>query len=109
MYIKLSPFRNCPPEVFSKKDALRHEVNPQKEHQQRSTSSTKALCNFVKITPMHRYAPGNPQHIHKTPPLRENTSGGLILHVKRILKDLKYEKFLFTVVKINLLAIKMDK
>ena len=50
---------------------------------------------------MHRYAPGNPQHIHRTPP-----SGGLILHVKRVVKALYYEKFLFTVVKRNSLAVK---
>ena len=41
--------------------------------------------------------------------LRENTSGGLRLDVKRILKDLNCEKFLFTVVKRNLLTLKMDK
>ena len=50
---------------------------------------------------MHRQAPGNPQHIHRTPP-----SGGLILHVKRILKALYYEMFLFTVVKRNSLLVK---
>ena len=44
---------------------------------------------------MHRYAPGNSQHIRRTPPLRENTSGGLILHVKRILKVLYYEKYIY--------------
>ena len=47
-------------------------------------------------------------HLQNTP-LWENTSGGLLLHVKRIFKDLNYETFLFTVVKRNLLAIKMDK
>ena len=62
---------------------------------------------------MHRYAPRNPQHIRITPPppapaLPENTSGGLILHVKRILKVLYYENFLFTVVKRNSLPVKMD-
>ena len=41
--------------------------------------------------------------------LRENTSGGLLLHVKKILKDLNYKRFLFTVVKINLLTLKMNK
>ena len=40
---------------------------------------------------MHRYAPGNPQHISRTPTFQENTSGGLILHVKRILKVLYYD------------------
>ena len=54
---------------------------------------------------MHRYAPENPQNTL----LQENISGGLLLHVKRILKDLNYEKFLFTVVKRNILALKMDK
>ena len=34
---------------------------------------------------------------------------GLLLHVKRILKDLNYKKFLFTVVKINLLTLKMNE
>ena len=43
---------------------------------------------------MHIYAPENLQHIYRTPPFREN---------------LNYEKFLFAVVKRNLLAIKMDK
>ena len=61
---------------------------------------------------MHRYAPRNPQHIRITPTpppaLPENTSGGLILHVKRILKVLYYENFLFTVVKRNSLPVKMD-
>ena len=38
-----------------------------------------------------------------------NISGGLLLHVKRVLKDLNYKKFLFTVVKINLLTLKMNK
>ena len=41
--------------------------------------------------------------------LRENTSEGLILHVKRILKDLNYKRFLFTVFEINLLTLKMNK
>ena len=47
-------------------------------------------------------------YIYIHTPLGENTSGRLILHVKRILKVLFYEKFLFTVVKRNSLAIKMD-
>ena len=55
---------------------------------------------------MHRYAPRKPTSAEHH--LRENTSGGLILHVKRILKVLYYEKFLFTVVKRNSLAVKMD-
>ena len=37
--------------------------------------------------------------------LWENTSEGLLLHVKRILKDLNYKKLLFTVAKRNLLTL----
>ena len=37
--------------------------------------------------------------------LQENTSGGLLVYVKRVLKDLNYEKLLFTVVKRNLLTL----
>ena len=37
----------------------------------------------------------NSQHIRRTPStlLRKNSSGGLLQHVKRILKDLNYKKF----------------
>ena len=41
--------------------------------------------------------------------LWDSTSGGLLLHVKRVLEDLNYEKFLCTVVKRNLLTLKMEK
>ena len=37
---------------------------------------------------------------------QENISGELLLYVKRVLKDLNYEKLLFTVVKRNLLTLK---
>ena len=36
--------------------------------------------------------------------LQENTSGGLVLYVRRILKDLNYKKLLLTVVKRKLLT-----
>ena len=56
---------------------------------------------------MHRYATRKTRaHLQNTP-FQENTSGELILHVKRNLKVLFYEKFLFTVVKGNSLAVKM--
>ena len=38
-----------------------------------------------------------------------NTSGGLLLHVKKMLKDLNYKKFFFAIVKINLLTLKMNE
>ena len=41
--------------------------------------------------------------------LRSYPATGTASNVKRILKYLNYKKFLFTVVKINLLTLKMDK
>ena len=78
-------------------------------YQLKRIDKVEGLIKRSKITLMHRHALENPQHICRTTPLRENTSGGLLLHVKKELKDINYEKFLFTVVKRNLSAIKMDK
>ena len=98
----------------SSRGALQGRCSPDMKQTHRRTRTQKCdvkkpLCSFIKITLMHRHAFENPQHICRTTPLRENTSGGLLLHVKKELKDINYEKFLFTVVKRNLSAIKMDK
>ena len=108
MYIKLSPFRSSPPEVFSKEDAPRNEENPQENTNTEARSQQSRFATLLKSQPCTDTPPKSAAHLQNTP-LRENTSGGLLLHVKRILKNLNYEKFLFTVVKINVLAIKMDK
>ena len=42
-------------------------------------------------------------------PLQGSTSGGLVLYVKRVLKDLNYKTLLFTVVKRNILTLKINK
>ena len=68
-YIKLSPFRSSPPEVFSKEDVPQTSSKPKGEHHYRSTILIKPLCNFIKITHMHRYAFENLQHICRVPPL----------------------------------------
>ena len=80
MYIKKSLFRSNSPDVFLKEDAPRDKVNPQ-ENTNTEVPSPEDLT----------------------------TSGVLILHVTRILKELNYETFSFTVVKRNLLAIKMEE
>ena len=108
MYIKLSPFKSSPPELLSKEDAPRHEANQQENTNTEKRSQQSRFGSLLRSHP----CTDTPPKIRSTSaesPLRENTSGGLLLHVKRILKDLNYEKFLFTVVKRNLLAIKMDK
>ena len=108
MHIKLSPFRSSPPEVFSKEDAPRNEENPQENTNTEARSQQSRFATLLKSHPCTDTPPEIPRTSAEHP-LWQNTSGGLLLHVKRILKDLNYEKFLFTVVKRNLLAIKMDK
>ena len=107
MHITLSPFRSSPREVFSKEDAPRNEENP---HESTNTETRSQQSRFATLLISHPCI-DTPPEIPSTfadHTLRENTSGGLILHVKRILKVLYYEKFLFAVVKRNSLAIKMD-
>ena len=67
LYVKLSPFRSSPPHLFSKKDDPQTLSKPTGEQQRRSAISTKPLCNFLKITPTHSYAPEISQHICRTP------------------------------------------
>ena len=107
MHIKLSPFRSSPPEVFSKEDAPRNEENPQENTNTEARSQQSRFATLLKpqlCTDTLPEIPSTSAEHH----LRDNTSGGLILHVTRILKVLYYETFLFIVVKRNSLTIKMD-
>ena len=58
-------FRSSPPEVLSKKNAVQIRSEPTGEQPCRSSITTKSLCSFIQITPMHGCAPENPQHTHK--------------------------------------------
>ena len=91
--------------MFSKEDAPRNEVNPQENTNTEARSQQSRFATLLKSHP----CTDTPLKIRSTSAEHEKTSGRMLLHVKRILKDLNYEKFLFTVVKRNLLAIKMDK
>ena len=95
-------------------DALQKWSKPTGEQQCRSAISTKPLGKFIKSTPTHRYAPKNSQDFKEHPLwwnflLQEDTSGRLLLQFKGMLKDLKCKRFLFTVLKRNLLTLKMNK
>ena len=79
--MKLSLFRSNPTQVFSKK------ANSQENNNSEAQSAE------------------HPQNAF----LREKTSGELLLHAKRTLKGLIYKKFLFIIVKRNLLTLKMNK
>ena len=86
----------------------KHEAKPEENHNAEAQSQQKTLRNFVKITPTQIGPRKSSAHLQKTLPW-ESTSGEQLLHVKRSLKDLIYKKILFTIVKRNLLTIKMNK
>ena len=65
-------------------------------------------CDLNKATSELYWNHTQAAHLQSTL-LRENASGGLLLHVKRTLKDFSYKKFLFTTVKRKLLTLKMNK
>ena len=97
-------FRNSPPEVLSRKKFPQTRSKSAGEQQFRSAISTKPLCNFIKITPAHRQAPDNLQHIHRTNHPGDHLWGTAFACKKSFLKDLNYKKLLFIVVKRNLLT-----
>ena len=76
----------------------KHEANPQENNH----AETRSQQSRFATLPTHGYAAENPQHTL----LQENTSAGLLLYVKRILKDLNYKDLIFTVVIRNLLTLK---
>ena len=86
----------------------RHEANPQKNTSTEARSQQSRFATLLKSQPCTDTHPkmrsASAEHT-----VSENTSRGLLLQVKRILKYLNYEKFLFTVAKRILLAIKLDK
>ena len=107
MHIKLSPFKSSPPEVFSKEDAPRNEVNPQENTNTDARSQQSRFAILLKPHP----CTDTPPKILSTS--AEHPSPGeqlwrTDLHVKRILKVFYYEKLLLTVAKRNSLAVKMD-
>ena len=89
-------FKSRPSEVLFKKGTLQTRSKATKEQLRKSVISTKLLCNFIETTPTHGCAREYAAHSQNTL-LYENTSGGLLLYVKRV--------FLFTVVKRNLLTL----
>ena len=101
--------RSSPPDVLSKKDALQTWSKLTREQQCRSAISIKPLRSFIKITPHKQIGPRKSAAHPQNTLLCERTSEELLLHVKRSLKYLIYKKFLFIIVKRNLLTLKMNK
>ena len=74
-------------------------LNPQENNNAEAQPQQRCFATLSKSHP-HTDMPLKIHSIfaeHR--PLGEHLSGGLLLHVKRILKDLNYKKILFTVVK----------
>ena len=103
----MSPFRSSPPEVFSKEDTPRNEENPQENTNTEAQSQQSRFATLLKSHPCTDTPPEIPSTSAQHPPPGEHL--WRILHVKRMLKVVHYEAFLFTVVKRNSLAIKLDK
>ena len=65
-------------------------------------TALQLYINHTHARMRRRESAAHPQNT----PLQENTSRGLFLYVKRVLKDFNYKKLLLTVVKRNFLTLK---
>ena len=72
--------------MFSKEDAPKNEENPQENTSIEAQSQQSRFATLLKSHPCTDTPPEIPSTSAEHPPYRENTSGGLILHVERILK-----------------------
>ena len=85
-------FRSCPPEGFSWKMLCQHKANPQ-EHNHPEVRSQQSC--FATLLKSHLRTDATPK-IHSThaeyPPPGEHL-WGLLLYVKRVLKDLNIKSY----------------
>ena len=101
-------FRSIPPVVLSKKEFQQTQSKLQENNNTGARSQQSCFVTLLRSHPCTD-KPLRICSISTEQPLRENTSGGLALQLKRILKDLNYKKLLFTVAKRNLLTLRMNK
>ena len=86
-------YRSSHSEVFLGKGVLKICSKFTGEHPCRSAISIKLLCNFIEISFHHGCSAVNLLHIFRTPFLK-NTSGGLLLDLKKIVHEtLVYPKY----------------
>ena len=78
----------------------KHEANPQGNKNSKAQSQQSHFATLLKSHPCTGTHPKIPSTSAEHPPPGEHL-WQLLLHVKRILKDLNYTKFLFIVVKGN--------
>ena len=88
----------------------KHGENPKEKNNTEARSQQSCFAILLKTYPRTDALPKiRSTSVEHNTFLRENTSGGLLLHIKGLLKDLYYKKFLFTVFKRNILTLKMNK
>ena len=75
----------------------KHKANPQDSSHAEALSQQSRLDSLLKSKP-RASSRKSAAHLQNTL-LQENTSGGLLVYVKRILNNLNDKKFLFTVSK----------
>ena len=92
--------------IFAQKQSPRGVIKKRWAVNMKRTHRTITIQSAISTMPLRTDA--SPV-IRKNTLRWENTFEGLLLHVKRILKDLNLKKFLLTVVKRNLLTLKMNK
>ena len=86
----------------------KHGENPKEKNNTEARSQQSCFAILLKTYPRTDTLPKirstSAEHLPPGEP-----SGGLLLHIKGLLKDLYYKKFLFTVFKRNILTLKMNK
>ena len=102
--MKLCVFRSSLPDVFRsspRKMLCKHEANPQDDNHAEARSQQSCFATLLKLHPFTMRLRESAAHPQNTS-LQENTSGGIFLYAKRVLKYLNQKKLSFTVFKRNL-------
>ena len=86
----------------------RYKANSEKNNNAQARSQQSHFATLLKSHPRTDTPPKIRSTSAEHPP-REEHLWGTASACQKNLKDLNYEKFLFTLVKINLLTLKMDK
>ena len=87
----------------------KHEANPEENNNAEARSQQSRFATLIKTYLPTDTSPKICKTSAEHPPLGEHPRGIASFDMFKRLKDLNYKKFLFTIVKINLLTLKMDK
>ena len=91
-------FRSCPPEVFSRNILCQHKANPQ-EHNHPEVQSQKSCFATLLKSHLRTDAPPKIHSTHAEHPPPGEKLWGLLLYVKRVLKDLNIKSYYLQLLK----------